>query len=64
MLLGVSRLVPRKGFDVLLKTMSGVFRERAWRLTLLGVVLAPLFLLPSRRVGRPDVPRARARSAG
>ncbi len=25
-----------KGFDVLLKTMSGVFRERAWRLTLLG----------------------------
>ncbi len=25
-----------KGFDVVLKTMSGVFRERAWRLTLLG----------------------------
>ena len=25
-----------KGFDVLLRTMSGVFRERAWRLTLLG----------------------------
>ncbi|WP_107773780.1 M48 family metallopeptidase [Nocardioides sediminis] len=25
-----------KGFDVMLKTMSGVFRERAWRLTLLG----------------------------
>lgn len=25
-----------KGFDMLLKTMSGVFRERAWRLTLLG----------------------------
>lgn len=25
-----------KGFDVLLKTMSGIFRERAWRLTLLG----------------------------
>ena len=25
-----------KRFDVLLKTMSGVFRERAWRLTLLG----------------------------
>ena len=25
-----------KGFDALLKTMSGVFRERAWRLTLLG----------------------------
>ena len=25
-----------RGFDVLLKTMSGVFRERAWRLTLLG----------------------------
>jgi Zn-dependent protease with chaperone function len=25
-----------KGFDVLLKTMSGVFRERAWRLMLLG----------------------------
>jgi Zn-dependent protease with chaperone function len=25
-----------KGFDVLLKTMSGLFRERAWRLTLLG----------------------------
>jgi hypothetical protein len=25
-----------KGFDVLLKTMSGVFRERAWRLTMLG----------------------------
>ncbi|KRF05925.1 peptidase M48 [Nocardioides sp. Soil777] len=25
-----------KGFDALLKTMSGVYRERAWRLTLLG----------------------------
>jgi Zn-dependent protease with chaperone function len=25
-----------RGFDVLLKTMSGVFRERAWRLTMLG----------------------------
>ena len=25
-----------KGFDVLLKTMSGVFRERAGRVTLLG----------------------------
>ena len=47
-----------KGFDVLLKTMSGVFRERAWRLERLASFLVVLFVWPLQ--GAEPVPLERA----